>query len=261
MVTMEKELKNIDTWMIRKEGEVFSLLLSLILVIIVGYLLSIINLWATVGFILINLVVVKLQQQALLGNALRVHAEQFPEIYELAVSFAKKLNTPKVTLYIQQSPGPNAFTFGYPKSSIVITSAIIENLDIKEIAFVLAHEFGHIKAGHNVVNLFISPIGSGITSYWNFLFSLWKRKAEYTADRCGLVLTKDINSSIKTMLKLSSGLKVGDKVNIDAYRKQIITADRTFNSFGEMIQDHPYTTNRIRELIKFSRESFVKYTG
>lgn len=214
--------------------------------------------WLALLLIVGSVVLVKLQQYALLGNALRVQENQLPKLYNALLDYAQILDTPRVNMYVVQDPYPNAYTFGYPTASVVLTSAIVENLSDAEINFVIAHELGHVKAKHNIVSMFISPIGSGLTTYWNYIFMFWQRKAEYTSDRCGLILTRDIDSAITTMLKISAGLKIADYINTEAYRKQLVTASSGTATIGELIQNHPYITSRIRELVVFKKEYFIK---
>jgi Zn-dependent protease with chaperone function len=254
---MKNTPTTIETWMFKKSGETLALLFSLSLVVILMYFLYELNFWLLIGYLFVNLIYIKLRQAQLLGSALRVQPTQFPELYNALLTFAKKLETPKVNMYIVQDPNPNAYTFGFGTASIVLASSLVENLTQKELEFVIAHELGHVKAGHNIILSLLSPLDQGFF-YSNLLFSFWQRAAEYTSDRCAIALTGDIDSGISALVKISAGLKIMNGFNLDAYREQLLKADSSSVSFGEMLLSHPVTSNRIREMIIYKKESFVK---
>ena len=247
--------QNIEAWMFRSKYEFVSLFISILLLITVGVILSTFNLYIVVGLFIVGLIYIHLQQSQYLGSAIRVYGSQFPEIYSEFVNQAKQLQIQKATLYIKQDPNLNAFTLGINKCTIVLTSALVEQLSKKELRFVLAHELGHYKAGHAFVSSIINPIG--MNNILNtYVFGFWQRKAEYTADMCGLVLTRDINSAISSLIKLSIGGSLYKKINIEAYAAQILKSENTSVRLSEMLSDHPLTTNRIKNLLSFWKENF-----
>ena len=127
---------------------------------------------------------------------------------------------------------------------------------MKELNFTLAHELGHYKAGHTKISTLINPLGS-TNIFSNIIFGFWQRKTEYSADRCGLILSKDLDSGITALLKLSIGGKLFEDFNLNGYLAQIKKADTTSVKLSELLIDHPLTTNRIRKLIYFWKESFT----
>ena len=60
----------------------------------------------------------------------------------------KILDVDEPELYVQLDPVPNAFTYGHTRPFIVLTSGLVDMLDDEERFYVIAHELGHIKAGH-----------------------------------------------------------------------------------------------------------------
>lgn len=257
MTEKKNKPQEINAWMFRKEGEILTLLITLAVVTSILLYLASFNLWVAIGVILMSIIYIKLQQASLLADSIRVSKQQFPNIYTKLVEYAKKLNTPYVNLYIKQDPVPNAYTFGFRPASIVLNSSLIENLSEDELNFIIAHELGHIKAGHNIVNTLISPVGGTFLSYWNMLFSFWQRKAELTSDRCALILTKDLDSAIKVLTKLGGGMKLPTPINWEAYSIQLKKADNFLVNLSEITQSHPFVSNRIKELIYFKKDQFI----
>lgn len=243
-------------WMFRVKGEGLALLLSLLLTVVTGWFFSIWNFWLLVGFLLLGLIYVRLQQSQYLGNGIRIHKTQFPEVYEVFTEYSKRLGISNASLYVVQDPYLQAFTLGIGHCTVVLTSSLLEQLDSKELAFVMAHELGHYAAGHTKITTIISPLGGN--AFGNFLFSFWNRKAEYSCDRCGLVMTKDIDSAVSALLKISVGGKLSKKIDFQGYLAQLAKATGGSLAASELLVSHPLTTNRIKSLYLFWRDNFVQ---
>lgn len=241
----------------RVDGENLSLLLTLIISLTIGLAFIKLNLWITIGLVILGFIYIKLQQAQLIGNALEVKESQFSELYEIFKSHKERLGLKNVNLYIRQDPQPDAFTIGFPRASIILSSALVENLSLEEISFVIAHELGHVKASHNIILTFINPLGNGIPG-GSLIFSFWQRKAEYSCDRCALILTKTIEPAIMCLLRLSIGLDLGKKINLGIYKEQLVNSSHNAVRISELLFDHPLTTNRINKMIYFWKENFIK---
>jgi Zn-dependent protease with chaperone function len=241
--------------MYRVNSEGFALFFGIILSILIAYIFSTINFWIFLVLIIIGLIYVKLSQAQELGNSIRVHENQFPEIYEIFKDYAQNLGIGKANLYIKQDPYLNAFTIGFDTCTVILNSALVEQLSIDELKFVIGHELGHYKSGHTKITTFTNPLGQG-NIYSNFIFGFWGRKAEYSCDRCGILLTKDIDSAISATLKLSLGANLFKKFNIDGYIPQLKKSDSRMVRSSELLTSHPTTANRIRNIMSYWNDSF-----
>ena len=56
----------------------------------------------------------------LLGSTVKVGPQQFPSIYAIAEHCANVLTVPTPTVYIKNSPVPNAFTYGTEHESFIV---------------------------------------------------------------------------------------------------------------------------------------------
>lgn len=250
----------IEAWMYRVPNEYTALLVSIMLATILSALLSSLSLTLFIVILVGTIIFVQLHQAQYLGNAVRIHKSQFPEIYEIFERYFQKLDIKNAALYISQDPYLNAYTIGLNRCTVVLTSALVEQLTREELNFVIGHELGHFKAGHTVISTLTNPLGVG-NIIVNFVFAFWSRKAEYSADRCGLILTKDIDSAISSFLKLSVGGNLYESLNIKGYIAQIKEADSDAVGLSELLVDHPLTTNRIKNLLLFWRQNFVLLKG
>lgn len=254
---MTDEITSVETWMFRAPNEYWSLILSVLILIGVSYAFALLNIYVFFGLLLLGIVYIQLHQAQFVGNAIRVHKEQFPEIFEIFKRFATHLSIERASLYIIQDPVPNAYTLGLTSCSVILTSGLVEQFSEQELNFVIGHELGHYKAGHTKISTITIPLGSNnIIS--GLVFGFWQRKTEYSSDRCGLILTKDVDSAISSLLKLSIGGKLFKRLNIHGYISQMKKAEATSVKLSEILSGHPLTTNRVKNLLLYWRESFKK---
>lgn len=203
----------------------------------------------------------------LLGSTVKVGPDQFPSIHQIAEHCAKVLTVPTPTLYIQNSPVPNAFTYGTDEESfIVITSALVDHFDEQELRFVIGHETGHIQNKHVVYNtaLMILTQGAGIFLGWIIQPALialrqWTRRAEITCDRAGLLCCQDIDAASLSFLKLATGShKLYPEMNIEAFLRQFEEGQESFGRLGEALASHPYLPKRIHALRVFAESEMYR---
>lgn len=242
--------------MFREKNERFFLIVSIVILFILALIVAEYNFNLLLIGITFGVFYIILQQAQLIGNALEVNENQYQDIYSIFSEQKSKLNLKKVKLYIVQDPSPNAFTIGFPSASIILASSLVENFSKNELRFTIAHELGHVKAMHNVILTFVSPLGNNVLGA-SLIFSFWRRKAEYTGDKCALILTKDIDSAITSLLKLSAGLNIAKKIKLESYKEQLIKSKSGIVTISEFLFDHPLTTNRISKLVGFWKKNFV----
>jgi Zn-dependent protease with chaperone function len=201
----------------------------------------------------------------------RVTPRMFERLHRSLGWGCKILGIEEPELYIQVDPTPNAFTYGHNKPFIVLTSGLVDMLDDEERFFVIAHELGHIKAGHVLYTVMArniaaivqligqATLGLGSLLGQGLVMALydWYRKAELTADRAGLLCVQDIEPCIRTFMKLAGGAsrlyaemdqtefvrqirayEDADRSGLNRAYKVLLTAFRT----------HPFPILRAKEL-------------
>lgn len=206
-----------------------------------------------------------------IASNVRVGPKMFPRLYRNLQWGCKILGVEEPELYVKVDPVPNAFTYGHTKPFIVLTSGLVDMLDDEERFFVIAHELGHIKAGHvlyTVIALNISAImalvgqatlGLGALLGLGLELALyeWWRKAEMTADRAGLLCVQDLDPAIRTFMKLAGGAsKLYDEMDKEAFLDQIRAyedADRSnlnkaYKVLLTLFRSHPFAIMRAKEL-------------
>ena len=181
-----------------------------------------------------------------MGNMILISEEQFPHLHQMVIDGTKKLgldSTPEEFLY--NSDGVfNAFarqTFG--RKYLLLTSSLVDAVTDEQIKFVIGHELGHHAAGH------LSFIG-----FWlrfpariiPFLHKAYSRQCEYTCDKIGYFISRDVENSCTAIQMLGCGCqKLNGKMNLFAFEKQENLIPQTTGFIAELFKSHPRLTRRV----------------
>jgi Zn-dependent protease with chaperone function len=214
-----------------------------------------------------------------IGSNVRVTKSMFPRMYRSLSWGCKILDVEEPELYITTAPGPNAWTYGHTRPFITLTSGLVDMLDEEECFFVIAHELGHIKCGHALYTLVArniaaivqligqATLGIGALLGQGLVYALleWKRKAELSADRAGLLCTQDLDPCVRTFMKLAGGSReLYAEMDREEFMRQIHTfeeADRSaLNRAYKVLltagQSHPYAILRAKELDEWNSAGY-----
>jgi hypothetical protein len=152
-------------------------------------------------------------------------------------------------------------------SLIGVTSAALERLDDGELRFILGHELGHILFGNNRLDGLLShnaenadvtvlpPLGES-------LFLRWRKKAEISADRAGLLAAADFRSSATALLKATFGLSEKNlNLDVEALVNQVDEIKGHPELMEEAFASHPLVPIRLKALDLFSRSDKAAHAG
>jgi len=211
----------------------------------------------------------------LLASNLLVGPDQFPELMELQERAAVSLDLPwRPELYLGESPVLNARTMGVEEAMIVVNSALLDQLSDEELVCVLGHELGHLHSDHilykTLANMLLSGglMVSGVLRLltWPIKQGLmhWNRCSELTADRAGLLATRDLVSSLRTAMKLAGGNRPGTtsrtRTKVAPFIRQTRKlaemeegswADGALAALLAVNQSHPLTAWRVMHLLRW----------
>ncbi|MFA6955917.1 MAG: M48 family metalloprotease [Thermoanaerobaculia bacterium] len=182
------------------------------------------------------------------GSAVRLSPEQLPELHARVVAISERLDL-KVApeAYLMQAGGSlNALaTKLFSKNFIVLFSDLLEACgeDTEAADFIIAHEIGHLKAGHLRFRSFLI-LGRLVP----FIGSAWSRACEYTADRYGFAAVSNGGSAIHGLAVLAAGGRYSKSVNLDAFVAQRGAMDTVMMTIGNWMASHPPLAFRIAEL-------------
>jgi Zn-dependent protease with chaperone function len=205
------------------------------------------------------------------ASNVRVTPRMFERLHRALGWGCKILGVEEPEMYVMVDPIPNAFTYGHTRPFIVLSSGLVDMLDDEERFFVIAHELGHIKAGHvlytvlarniaTVVSLIgQATLGLGALLGQGLVLALydWYRKAELTADRAGLLCVQDMNPAIRTFMKLAGGAsRLYGEMDQSEFVRQIreyedadrSSLNRAYKTLITAFRTHPFPIMRAKEL-------------
>ncbi len=225
----------------------------------------------------LELGVERIMRIQLMGQAIHVTPKQCHKIYKLFKESADILDMHEPDLFLISQPYPNAFTFGVDRPFIALHSSLVDLLTEEELMAVMAHELGHVKAGHVLyrsIAYFLAHIASrmlglgGIASLGlaAALFE-WSRKSELTADRAELLVVQDVDVCMRLNMKLAGGSKtVYEQIDAQEFLKQAEryedldhnTLNKMYKFMQELWLDHPLPIFRAKEIKAWSESKQFK---
>ena len=192
--------------------------------------------------------------KSLLSTSVKVTPEIFPKIDKCIQSVFKKLEVKNnfnffISANHNQTQAACAMMPESDSAEIIITSRMIELLNMPELAYVVGHEISHHYYQHNIY-----PSPNQAKSKMELLKLLHlSRASEISADRAGFLGSGDIENSLKAMLKIASGL--GDEhltFNFSSYLDQLRELKQIKGDQNQMYSTHPSFLNRMQALVWFS---------
>jgi Zn-dependent protease with chaperone function len=206
-----------------------------------------------------------------LGSAIRVGEKQYPKLNQLRVDCAETLDLDTVPdLFVTRHPVANGYAIGIDKPFIVITTGLVESLDLESLRVAVGHETGHILSGHNVLRTLLMrllrlqatvqwvPVGAlGLRAVIAALME-WFRKAELTADRAGLLCSQDPAAALRGHVHLAGGTSMSD-IDIPEFMqqaKEYEEVDDLRDSFLKLMtvegMSHPFAVVRAAQLQRWA---------
>lgn len=205
----------------------------------------------------------------LLKNGLKLTRKLAPEVHKVLDVCRDRLGLKaEVEIYVESDNNLNAFCCPPANNCLIIgvTSALLERFDEAELTFVLGHEIGHALFNHSrfpVRTLLENDQGGEFSPLHAMRLYSWKRNAEISADRIGLICGQDFTAAARAFFKLSSGVTSGNlRFEVDEFVAQLAELSQQEGG-GIDPQDwystHPFSPMRVKALEMFNRsENYLK---
>lgn len=183
-----------------------------------------------------------------LSQNVRVTPKVLPALFRAACTVEDRLGiTQDLTVFVYASPDINAFVSSdATKQQIVVfvSSSLLTSLTTDEWLFVLGHELGHHIYGHHRYPPARRPEN-------NLRILELKRAAEISADRTGLIACGDIDTTLRAMLKVTSGLdeRLLD-IDVTDYMKQLSELRDMDGAEWVFYSTHPPFPVRVRAVLR-----------
>ncbi len=217
-----------------------------------------------------DLGVEQLQTGLNMASKVRLSPTQLPELYHILPPICELLDIKEPDFYLEMNPIPNAYAFGDTQTAITITSALVEMMSEDELRGVVAHECGHIACHHMLYHT-LAQILANATGMFETLASLaaplhyalmyWQRKSELSCDRVAAFIVGP-QTATSMLSRLAGGPKdITSKLNLIELAEQADLYDafcksgawnKALQTYAVLDQDHPFTSVRVRELLKWT---------
>ena len=194
------------------------------------------------------------QLKSLLSTSVKVTSEIFPKVAKAIDQVFERLKLKNnfnffITANHLQTQALCAMMPQSSNAEIIITSKMIDLLNGEELQSVIGHEVSHFYYQHS---LYPSPNQARTKTEFLNLLHL-SRAAEISADRAGFLGSGSLEYSLRSMLKITSGL--GDQhlqFNFSAYLTQLRELTEIKGDQTQLYSTHPTFLNRMQALIWFS---------
>lgn len=191
----------------------------------------------------------------LLSSSLKITKELTPKLFESVnkIEYRLKINT-SIEYYVRNDVEINASCFAINNSDdliVIITSGLVNIMTMDELSFVVGHEIGHYLLGH--LHYACDTSDKRLIEY--------SQAREISADRIGFICSRDINISIRAMIKTISGLNnsfISDSFHIFLHQHNNIS-DKNIDLLN---LSHPLLPTRAKSLMIFSMSKlFYNWEG
>lgn len=183
---------------------------------------------------------------ALKGNAVKVGPKQLPTLYQLVQELSVEMEISPPDVYVQQNGGVlNAFASRFLMRNFVVFYSDVVDLAYAQgeaaLAFIVAHELGHLKMRHLNKMPWIYP-----AMLMPFLGSAYSRACEYSADRCAHRYAGQ--GSPEGLLVLAGGKRLFREMDTAEFIVQAEQAKGFFVWITEKLATHPNLNKRVQAL-------------
>lgn len=193
-------------------------------------------------------------------NAVRVSANQLPEIHRAVSTNCERLNIQVPDVYVMQANSWNAFAAKFlSRRIVVLLSGAVDSILLKgdqdQLNWVIGHELGHHWAGHLGWKQKVASLGG-----WFFWIKLWhSRRRELTCDRVGLYCSGSLRSSQIALANLTAGAQLANKVQPEAAIAQLRQHEKEFFvRYKTFYSSYPSLLARLDHLDKAGNEFGIR---
>ena len=196
------------------------------------------------------IVVRETQRASIRGTAVQLSPRQYPELYQTADAFARRLGLRRrPQIYLGNGNGAlNAFAAqATGHDYVVLSNELFVNLyrnNEDGLRFILGHELGHIRLHH--VSLWYQ-LAVAYSQRIPLLGPALSRLREYSCDRHGAHLAP---LGMTGLVLLASGRHTENVVDVDQLVRQGQSLRGFWVAVSQLPRSHPFTVRRLERLYR-----------
>lgn len=217
---------------------------------------------------------------------------EMPWLHEMLEDLSRRANMPTPRLYYLPTATPNAFATGRSPNhaAVAVTGGLLQILDRRELAGVIAHELAHVKNRDTLISTVAATLAGIISHAAQMLF--WfggmflgrgddqeegggglatlgllivapivamllqlavSRSREYGADATGAAICGDPDALADALLKLERGVEYRPYDRAPATAHMFIVNPLSGGAVMKLFSTHPPIEDRVRKLREMSR--------
>ncbi|MGE3855302.1 MAG: M48 family metallopeptidase [Planctomycetota bacterium] len=203
-----------------------------------------------------------LLRRHLLKSGLKITDKISPPLVKLVETVNRIVDCPmRIELFVEQ--GERLTSWGAVSTKrdvayVILSSALIEKIPQRELLFIIGSEVGHLIFGHDryPIDAVLGMWRNKLAPIHMFKLLAWRRYAEISADRVGLLCCQDYRVASEAFFKLTSGVTSGKLAfNIDDYLQQLVEVqalDDVGDNTDDWFSPHSFSPMRIKALQLFA---------
>ena len=212
-------------------------------------------------------------RQQLLKDGIRLSEPISPRIFRLFREVCETVGTQtSIEVFCLPDTRVNAFASLDIQEKgnftlVAVTAGALELLTDAELKAILGHEVGHLAFEHNRLNSLVStdennPSMTVLPPLGESLFLRWRRKAEISCDRIGLLAAGDFDVAARALLRATFGLSEKNlNLDVEALLAQIEEIRQRPELLDEAFASHPLLPIRLKALDLFARSEKARRNG
>ena len=226
---------------------------------LIGLIIKSVTVPDIVLLVVVGMVYVSLARGRLLGSSVRIHAHQLPELHAIVDATARRLGIVAPQIFVRDDPFVPIAAVGVGEPyALMLSSQYLEHLRPDELRFLVARELAHIAAGHTRYMSLLSVSGRENPAV-ALIFGAWLRRAEYTADRVGVLCTQAVADAISA-ISITTFHAIGRRIDLRqlAEQRREIEGDPTLR-MGQWTSGTPYAVNRMAAIDAFAQSDLARF--
>jgi heat shock protein HtpX len=227
-----------------------------------------------------------------------IGARSAPELHRMVEELSRNAGIPTPKIYIIETEQPNAFATGRDpnNAAVAVSRGLLNSLETREVAAVIAHELGHIRSRDTLTMTITATLAGAVSMLAQFglffgggnsrdnplggigaLLMIFlaplaammvqmaiSRTREYEADKDGAEISRDPAALASALSKISQ--LAHRTVNVAAERNPAMAHLYIFNPLSgarmdNLFSTHPSVENRIAQLQQIAATMQVDRTG
>ncbi|HUP57226.1 MAG TPA: M48 family metallopeptidase, partial [Bdellovibrionota bacterium] len=204
-------------------------------------------------------------RRELLKRSFHLNSQMAPKLFAIGDNCKATLDL-KVDIDFYVHPAQDFLASAYVPSNdericILLSARMIEKFDDDELAFVVGHQIGHLLFDHHrmPINMLLERAGELLSPVHALRVYAWKRNAEISADRVGMLCCQSFDAAASALFKLATGLPAERlafhlRDYLDAFRdlKHELIHGRQ-DELEDWYSGHGFTPVRLRALELFHK--------